>query len=85
MKYECKKLFLKVECLCEKFDKGKSPEEIAVELHMVKIKDWIKIKKSERVCTQISSQMSKYIYYVFQSPYSSSCTKFPLNLKSTKG
>lgn len=39
MKYECKKLFLKVECLCEKLDKGKSPEEIAVELHVVKIKE----------------------------------------------
>lgn len=39
MKYECKKLFLKVECLCEKFDKGKSPEEIAVKLHVVKIKE----------------------------------------------
>lgn len=44
MKHECKG---KVECLCERLDKGKSSEETAVNLEVVKATEKTRLKKSK--------------------------------------
>lgn len=66
------KLFLQVECLCERLDKGKSPEETAVQLHVVKTNEKLDKKSKENMKGFVLRFLCKCLNKctVFQSPYS---------------